>query len=173
MAAAPQTPIGLILMGIAGSGKTTVGRAFAAAVGLPFLDADDFHSETNRSKMAAGIPLTDGDRHPWLATLRETLAAELAQNQSVILACSALRQSYRQILAEAGPGVHFAYLDIPRDLAETRLQSRLGHFAGPDLLDSQWRTLEIPDPGTALLLDARQPVTALVEALQSWLNNLR
>lgn len=157
-----STPFALVLLGVSGCGKTRLGRALAAELGIPFVDADDFHSDSNRAKMAAGIPLTDSDRHPWLATLRETLAAELARGQSVILACSALKRAYRDLLREAGPAVRFVHLAAPRAVLLDRLQARSGHFFPPGLLDSQLAELETPADDEALILDARADIPSLV-----------
>ncbi|WP_264776316.1 gluconokinase [Deinococcus aetherius] len=130
----------VVVMGVSGSGKTTVGREVAARAGWPFLDGDDFHTPQARARMARGEGLTDADRAPWLARLRSRLEAL----PDVVLACSALRRAYRDALR--GPGVTFLFLNVPRDLLQARLAVRTGHYAGPGLLPSQLATLEAPAP---------------------------
>lgn len=132
-------------MGVAGSGKTTVGRLLAAELGWNFIDADDFHSEKSIAKMTSGVALTDTDRGPWLARLSELLAART----NIVLACSALKRSYRTTLSAANP-VQFIYLKGKTGLIETRLRARAGHFASAALLPGQFRTLEEPTPTEAL-----------------------
>jgi gluconokinase len=150
-------------MGVAGAGKTTVGRALAAARGWHFHDADELHPEANVARMRAGIPLTDADRAPWLAALRALLARHLAAGTPMVLACSALRESYRAaLLPDATPAraVLFVQLDVSPTLARQRLAARPGHYMHPLLVDSQFATLE--EPVGALRLDASRPVTELV-----------
>lgn len=144
----------IILMGVSGSGKTTVGRALAQQLQWRFAEGDDFHSAANIAKMHAGIPLTDQDRAPWLQSLREAITAWLAAGENVVLACSALKASYRQILQASGE-VRFVYLRGSFDLIAKRLASRKGHFINPDLLKSQFDTLE--EPKNALAIDAALP----------------
>lgn len=135
----PQTvSMRLVVMGAAGSGKTTVGRELSARTGWPFLDGDDFHTPEARRRMARGEALTDADRWPWLERLR----AELGTRPAAVLACSALRRVYRDRLR--GPGVRFLFLRVPELLLRERLAARTGHYAGPDLLPSQLATLEPP-----------------------------
>ena len=133
-------------MGVTGSGKTTVGLALARATGWQFADADNFHSEANRAKMHVGIPLTDADREPWLRSLHEQLAQWARDGVDGILACSALRESYRAALTEnLPPGtVRFIYLTGPASILHDRLEAREGHFMPPSLLPSQLATLEPP-----------------------------
>lgn len=130
----------VVVMGVSGSGKTTVGREVAARAGWPFLDGDDFHVPGARARMARGEGLTDADRAPWLARLRAGLEAL----PDVVLACSALRRAYRDALRM--PGLTFLFLDVPRELLQARLAARAGHYAGPGLLPSQLATLEAPSP---------------------------
>lgn len=132
----------VVLMGVAGSGKTTVGRLLAQELGWPFYDADDFHPVENREKMRSGIPLSDEDRAPWLRALRALLAQE-ARGQNAILACSALKQSFREALSE-GYEVRFVYLKGTPELIARRLARRQGHFFRPELLASQLGALEPP-----------------------------
>ncbi len=129
----------IVVMGVSGSGKSTVGAALAAALGVPFADGDDFHPDSNRQAMAAGIPLTDADREPWLAALRAWAAA---RDGGCVLACSALRRAYRDVLRGAGPDVVFVHLDVPAATLRSRMLARAGHFMPASLLDSQLSTLE-------------------------------
>ncbi|HZJ08714.1 MAG TPA: gluconokinase [Trueperaceae bacterium] len=138
-------PAAVVIMGVSGSGKTSVGRSLASTLGYEFLDADDFHSEHNVAKMASGQPLTDGDRQPWLAAVRDAMAARLERGEGVVMACSALRAGYRDVLRQAGDGVRFVYLKAGRGLIAKRLARRSRHFFAPSLLDSQFATLEEPD----------------------------
>ena len=136
-------------MGVSGSGKTTVGRLLADRIGARFIDGDDFHLASNIEKMSAGEPLTDADRLPWLGELSDVLARE----SNVVLACSALKNTYREILARAGKVV-FVYLKADRDVAKKRVADRTDHFASPALIESQFATLEEPDQRHAILIDA-------------------
>ena len=142
-------------MGVAGSGKTTVGRLLAQELGWPFFDADDFHSAANVEKMRRGEPLTDDDRMSWLAALR----ALVEQQASGVLACSALKKAYREQLA----GARFVYLKANRLLLERRLDERRGHFFNPELLDSQLATLE--EPGDAVIVDGGNDPNIIVQAI--------
>jgi gluconokinase len=159
-------------MGVTGAGKTTVGRALAAALGWAFFDADDFHPPANVDRMRRGVPLTDEDRAPWLAALRALLARRLAEGAPMVLACSALKQRYREALvppdAPAG-AVRFVHLDAARTLVARRLEQRRDHFMPATLVDSQLAALEEPEEGEALRLDAAQPVEASVERVLAWL----
>ncbi len=133
----------VIVMGVVGAGKTTVGRMLATQLGWLFADADDFHPQPNVEKISHGIPLTDDDRRPWLEHLRAAIDNWIAQRSSVVLACSALKRSYRQEL-EAGPEVRFVYLKGSANLIAERLRERHGHFAGEQILASQFADLEEP-----------------------------
>lgn len=132
----------LIIMGVAGAGKTTIGRALALRLGWRFYDADDFHPKENIEKMKKGVPLTDGDRAPWLAVLRELIGR---MDTPAVIACSALRKSYRDMLAESGRDLRFVYLRGDREIIRGRLEGRKGHFAGPEILESQLEALEEPE----------------------------
>jgi len=136
----------LILMGVSGVGKTTIGMLLAARIQWKFEDADDYHSEENRRKMAAGIPLTDADRRPWLAALHRRMLDYRQRNENAIFACSALKQEYREILSAgfAGNEMRFVYLHAPAALLKERIKARHHVFMNPELLDSQLATLEIP-----------------------------
>jgi gluconokinase len=133
----------VILMGVVGSGKTTIGQLLAEQLGWKFADADDFHSISNVEKIRHGVPLTDADRAPWLHSLRDAITRWIAEGGNVVLACSALKRSYRQELA-LGPRVRFVYLKGTRALIAKRLQSRHGHFANEQILASQFADLEEP-----------------------------
>lgn len=142
-------PMRVVVMGVSGSGKTSVGLELSARVGWPFLDADDFHAPEARRKMARGQALTGADRAPWLTRLR----SELEARADVVLACSALRRAYRDALRV--PGVHFLFLNVPEPLLRARLEAREGHYADETLLPSQLATLEPPglDERDVLSLD--------------------
>lgn len=167
-------PLVLVVMGVAGAGKTTVGRAIAARLGWPFHDADDFHSPESVARMRAGLGLTDELRAPWLARLQALAAASLARGESMVLACSALRRRYRDALVPEGaaPGaMRFAYLRVPPPELARRLATRAGHFAPPALLESQLATIEEPvAEGRVLVLDGEQPVEVLADAVAGWLH---
>jgi gluconokinase len=134
----------VIVMGVVGSGKTTVGRLLAEELGWGFADADDFHSASNVEKIRRGVALDDGDRRPWLESLRAAITGWIAEKRNFVLACSALKRSYRQEL-EAGPDVRFVYLKGSAELIAERLRSRHGHFADEKILASQFVELEEPD----------------------------
>ncbi len=145
----------ILLVGVSGCGKTTVGKQLASAMNLPFLDADDLHPPENILKMKAGIPLNDKDRGPWLHALKIELE-EMRKKGGGIVACSALKADYRQILREgAGRDAHFVFLKGSRDLIRKRLEHRQGHYMKQDLLDSQFRDLE--EPKDALILSIEEP----------------
>ena len=145
-------------MGVAGAGKTTVGRAMADALGLPFVDADGLHSPANVAKMAAGQALDDHDREPWLVAVRDTLAA----TDAIVVACSALRHRYRDVLRAAG-GVVFVFLDLDPTQATERIAQRSGHFMGPMMVAGQFDTLERPDGEVDVLtIDATSEVEVVV-----------
>jgi gluconokinase len=136
----------LVLMGVTASGKTTIGTRLATAEHWQYAEGDDYHSEANKAKMHAGIPLTDEDREPWLATLHEVLLGWYRSGTSGVLACSALRQAYRDELAQGIPpaGLRFVLLEVPKEVLQQRLAERKNHYMSPALLDSQIATLETP-----------------------------
>lgn len=136
----------VVLMGVTASGKTTIGTRLAAAEHWQYAEGDDYHSAANKAKMRAGIPLTDEDRAPWLASLHEVLLGWYRSGTSGVLACSALRQSYRDELSEGIPNteLRFVLLEVPKAVLEHRLEERKNHYMSPALLDSQIATLEIP-----------------------------
>jgi len=136
----------LVLMGVSGVGKTTIGQLLSARTGWNFEDADGYHSEDNREKMAAGIPLTDADREPWLNALHERMLQYCKKGESSILACSALKQRYREVLTGGFTKneMQFVYLHAPAALIMQRMESRHHPYMKADLLDSQFETLEVP-----------------------------
>ena len=160
----------VIVMGVSGSGKTTVGRALALRLGWEFVDADDFHSAENWAKMSAGIALTDVDRSPWLEALHRQICAWTAAEgtgvvSSMVLACSALKQQYRQRLTDGidAAAVRYVWLDGPAELIEQRLRQRTGHSVNAALLPSQMATLE--PPAEAMRVSIAQSVPEIVQAI--------
>jgi carbohydrate kinase (thermoresistant glucokinase family) len=152
----------VLVMGVSGCGKTTTGQALAQELGWRFLDADDFHPETNVAKMASGIPLTDEDRWPWFDRIVAEMRRVSASGQHAVVACSALKQIYRDRLA-AGGDVRVVYLKGDAATIEPRLARRAGHFMPASLLPSQLATLE--EPTDAIVIDIREPVAAQVVAI--------
>jgi carbohydrate kinase (thermoresistant glucokinase family) len=142
----------VVLMGVAGIGKTTVGELVAGELALPFHDADDFHSGESRRKMAAGIPLTEADREPWLRDLARRMRHWEAEGGAVV-ACSALRRRHRELLVGAG-SVRFVWLDADEETIRSRLALRKRHYMPTSLLDSQLETLESPGPDEAVRVEA-------------------
>jgi gluconokinase len=153
----------VVVMGVTGSGKTTVGSLLAQRLGWEFADADNFHSPANVEKMRLGIPLGDADRVPWLNSLRRALEQWLAEHRSVVLACSALKKSYREQLL-VGSEVKFVYLKGSYDLIYERLRLRHGHFARETILADQFADLEEPDNTTTVEID--QSVEAIVAEIE-------
>lgn len=152
----------VVLMGVSGCGKTTIGAALAAALGWPFIEGDDLHPPENVAKMAAGIPLTDEDRWPWLDRIVVELRRITALGGNAVLACSALRRSYRDRLAQGGD-VRFVYLRGDRQTIAARLAARRHRYMPATLLDSQFATLE--EPGDAIEIDIRASVDAQVRSI--------
>ncbi|WP_369959323.1 gluconokinase [Pseudomonas benzenivorans] len=163
-------PRALVVMGVSGSGKSTLGRAVARALGWRYLEGDLFHPPQNIERMRAGIPLGDAERGPWLDALAHGVLAAQAADEGVVLACSALKRSYRQRLRAAVPGLRFAHLSIDPASARRRVNARAGHFMPSRLLDSQFACLEDPsgEPGV-LLMDATLSRGALRRQLCAWL----
>ena len=157
----------IVIMGVAGAGKSTVGGALAASLRWRFIDGDNFHTAENISRMRGGIALSDSERAPWLAALRSEIASVLARGESAVVACSALKERYREALVPpaAKSAVSFVHLDADEELLRERLQRREGHFAGGSLLASQLETLE--EPTNALRVDAARAPDALVAAIRS------
>lgn len=162
--AAPGTPTAVVVMGVSGSGKTTVAEDLAARLGWRFAEADEFHPQANIDKMTAGTPLTDDDRWPWLEAMRAWLAERAAAGESAVVTCSALRRSYREVLRRGGERVLFLHLTGPREVLAQRMGTRKGHFMPGSLLDSQLATLEplAPDePGVEVSVE--QPAHEIVD----------
>ncbi len=161
----PQ-PLIPIFMGVSGAGKSTVGAAVAAALGWPFYEGDDFHPAANVAKMAAGTPLTDADRRPWLARLHDLIADHLARGEPAVMACSALKRSYREQLRAGNDGLVFVYLRGDRERIGRRLARRRGHYMPAALLDSQFADLEEPGPGEAIVVDIDVMVDEVIGLLR-------
>ena len=153
----------IVLMGAAGAGKSTVGEALSAALGWTFVDADALHPSANVEKIRSGTPLTDADRAPWLARTHDVIVDFGRRQIDAVLACSALRERYRALLGEGNPEIRWVFLQAGRDLLVTRLRTRSGHFAGPQIVDSQLRDLEAP--GGVLPVLADLPVEQIVEKI--------
>jgi gluconokinase len=153
----------VILMGVTGCGKTTVGTRLAEKLGWTFRDADDYHPAENVAKMKAGTPLTDADRWPWLDRLNSLLRESEREGANLVLACSALKQAYRERLAQGCAKLRFVFLDGAPELMRARLAARRGHYMNPALLDSQFAALERPQD--ALRLDADASPESLTQAL--------
>jgi len=152
----------IVLMGVSGSGKTTVGQILARRLGWEFLDADDLHPAANVEKMRRGEPLTDADREPWLAALRDRIDAVCDRDDDLVLACSALKHRYRDYLRADAPGcVRFVYLEGSEELLRERLANRKGHFMPPGLLHSQFEALEPPEH--AVRIDVTPPAETVAE----------
>ena len=151
-------------MGVSGSGKTTIGRGLADELGWKFYDGDDFHPRANVEKMARGLPLDDDDRAPWLESLRDLIRSCLARGESAVLACSALKRSYREYLL-IDESVRLVYLKGDYELIEERLEGRRGHYMKPKMLDSQFAALEEPRRG--LTVDISLPPEKIIETIRS------
>jgi gluconokinase len=152
----------IVVMGVSGAGKTTVGRALARRLQWPFHEGDDFHPQENVRKMAKDEPLTDSDRRPWLERIRDLVARESARGGDAVVTCSCLKRAYRELVRE-GADVRFVHLELDPETAAVRVGGRLGHFFDASLVGSQFRDLE--PPRRALTLDATRPVQELVAAV--------
>ena len=152
-----------IVMGVSGCGKTSVGKSLAEHLGWDFYDADDFHPPENVSKMASGTPLTDSDRAPWLASLNDLVSSSLTQDHPGVLACSALKERYRQQLLAGNDGVRLIYLKGSYDLIWSRMIVRADHYMKPHMLQSQFETLE--EPTNALIVDISLSVDEIVQEI--------
>ena len=157
----------IVLMGVSGVGKTTVGERLAADLDWPFYEGDDFHPRSNLDKMDRGIPLTDADRAPWLDRLRSLIERHLQAGEPAILTCSALKAAYRDRLKQGDEAVRFVYLQAGADQIRARMEARSDHYMPVDLLASQFETLE--EPTDALTVDASAPPAAVVERIRSGL----
>ena len=149
-----------IVMGVSGCGKTSVGKALADSLGWDFYDADDFHPPENVVKMASGIPLDDSDRAPWLASLHELISSSLKADRPGVLACSALKERYRQQLMDGNNGVQIVYLKGSYDLIWSRMSARKDHYMKPHMLQSQFEALE--EPSNAVTVEISCPVDEIL-----------
>jgi len=156
----------VLVMGVEGSGKTSVGQLLAQTLGWRFVDADDFHSASNKEKMSRGVPLDDADRGPWLCAIHDFVVDQTRKGRNVVLACSALKQSYRQQLQQ-GMEMKIVFLKGSFDLFYSRLQKRQAHFARETLLASQFASLE--EPTDAVTIDASLPEAEIVKQIKSTL----
>jgi gluconokinase len=159
----------VVVMGVAGSGKTTVGMMVADAMHCAFLEGDSLHSAANVEKMSHGIPLTDADRAPWLAAIHARLLDSFMRGECLVVGCSALKESYRTVLAEGIP-ITWVYLKGPAALIRSRLQHRTGHYMKANMLASQFEALE--EPSDALIVDVSQSPAAIVEQILAELRGL-
>ena len=150
----------VIVMGVSGCGKSTVGRLLAGKMGCAFYDGDDFHPAANIAKMSQGIPLNDDDRAGWLAALAELIRGSLGKGESGVLACSALKQKYRDVLRVDADQVKFVYLKGSYDLIKARMEARPGHYMKPGMLDSQFAALEEPTDAVTVSIEHSPEVIA-------------
>jgi carbohydrate kinase (thermoresistant glucokinase family) len=163
----------IVVMGVSGCGKSSVGIALAEALGARFIDGDDLHPEANKAKMSAGIPLDDSDRWPWLDLVSKALAEEVVETSGgsfsgTVVACSALKRAYRERILAGAPNTFFVHLDGSREILEQRLGARSGHFMPASLLDSQLATLEplgSDEPGA--LIDIDQSIARIIALAQA------
>ena len=162
----------VVLMGVSGSGKTTIGTLLSERTGAVFADADDYHPPANKQKMATGQPLNDEDRQPWLETLNRLMQGWFRDGKSGILACSALKAKYRETLAAGMPdgAVHFVLLDGSPELISERLTARKHEYMNPNLLASQFKTLEPPKEGEALRVTNDRPPATVVDEILAHVN---
>ena len=165
-------PLGVVVMGVSGCGKSTVGRLIAQALQRPYLEGDAFHPPENVARMAAGTPLTDADRQGWLQTLAGELAAAQRSGTGAVLACSALKRSYRDMLRSGVSDLAFVHLHGGREVLESRMARRSGHYMPASLLQSQLATLEPPQADErAITLDIAVGPDALAQAALRWLHD--
>jgi gluconokinase len=156
----------ILIMGVAGSGKTTVGKRLASELGWTFYDADDYHPRANVEKMSRGLPLTDEDREPWLDALRALTDAAVARRENVVLACSALKQRYRDRLLGGVPEGRLVYLEGDVDTLRARLERRTDHYMKSRMLESQLAALEPPAGGGTLIVSAALPLESIVASIR-------
>ena len=160
----------VVVMGVSGCGKSTVGRLLADALRVHYVEGDELHPAENVARMAAGTPLTDADRHGWLQAVAGQLANATSHARGVVVSCSALKRSYRDLLRQAAPDLHFVHLHGSSELLRQRMAERRGHYMPPSLLQSQLDTLEPPaDDERALTLDITHPPQQLAAEAERWL----
>ena len=170
-----DTPLAIIVMGVSGSGKSSIGEGVAARLGVHFIEGDALHPAANVEKMSKGIPLTDEDRWPWLEKIGQEIAASLAKGKGIAVSCSALKRIYRERLrAAAGGHLYFVYLDGSKELLTRRMGERKGHFMPASLLESQLQTLEVPtgEPGV-VTVDIDDTIDGIVDAALKGLEAIR
>ena len=164
---ANNRPMVVVVMGVSGSGKTTVAKLLAETSGWQFQEGDTLHPPANVEKMSAGIPLTDADRLPWLDAIGAWIDGQLGAGCSGVVTCSALKRAYRDRLAKGRPGVTFVFIELDQARVAERMASRQGHFMPPSLLASQFAALEPPGPDEpVIVVDGAAPVSAQVEAVE-------
>ena len=158
----------IVVMGVTGCGKTTVGIALAEALGIEFIDSDELHSESNKKKMSSGTPLTDADREPWL----QAVSNSLQSHENIVIACSALKKSYRSTISAGAPSTKFVHLSGTKELIFARLSERSHHFMPIGLLDSQFQTLEPLNPEErGKVIDIDKPIDEIVHEVVLWIGN--
>lgn len=162
----------VVIMGVSGSGKTTIGKALAKRLGIDFADGDDYHSQANKEKMAAAIALSDADRLPWLQELNKLLLSYQRDDRGLVLACSCLKKNYRKQLSSGLEAVRFVYLKLSQEEATKRLAGRKDHFFNPALIKSQFETLQEPGEEEALIIESRGDSAHCLEGIIDRLEKL-
>jgi gluconokinase len=160
----PLPPTVVLIMGVAGSGKSTIGRRLAAELRWPYHEADDFHSAANKEKMARGVPLDDYDRAPWLASIRAAMDDCLAAGHSAVFTCSGLKEKYRRVLMDGAPGVLLVYLACDMETSLARVGRRQGHYMKAEMVKSQFEALEVPTDG--LTIDTKLPPDRIITTIK-------
>jgi len=166
--ASQHCPCVIIVMGAAGSGKTTVAKELCSRLDWAYLEADDFHPVENREKMRSGVPLTDDDRWPWLRRLADEMGSVLSKQKSAVLTCSALKKSYREVLVGGRPHVYIVHLHGSPELIQERCAKRQHQYMPASLAASQFATLEPPSPGEALVVDIADDLPTIVSSILSY-----